>query len=245
MEDTLAKSRSPLMANRLPNIEGWGDFEQEGVFKGVTGLAVVGSSSFPTISSYYDWLRADPLIIQYQAKTPTTQTLSFNYTYTFPPVSVQPIKVKGVVESTIVSLIIPTEGMNFLINPNQSKENQFIAPTLTLTNPNHAPVSVELKEFNQTTQVLQDVLPDYYESWEGLNQEESKRIALSITPQPSEGWLDLNERPYYVANHSPQTIGTMKGKSSVEFTFSAVHGISFAEPLNPQYQLVFVFNLLP
>ena len=245
VEDTLAKPNSPLLANRLPNVEGWGDYQYGGVFKGGLGLAVIGPSGFPTIGDYYNWLQANPLTIQYHSKTPTTKALNFNYTYTFPPVAVQQMEVVGTIQPTIVSLIVPSDPLRFSLNPNEEKGNQFIAPNLTISNENYAPLTVELKEFEQISNVFNDVLPNYYESWEGLNREQSKNIALALIPKVSEGWATLNEDSYYVANHSSQLIGTIKGKSSVEFTFSAVHGISFAEPLNPQYQLVFVFNLLP
>lgn len=154
------------------------------------------------------------------------------------------MEVTGNVQPTILSLTTPTEVLTFSLNPNQEIGNQFIAPTFAISNNNHVPLTIELKEFKQITNIFNDVLPNYYESWEGLNQEQSQNIALALIPINSEGWITINESPRYVADQSSGIIGTIKGKSIVEFTFSSLHGASFSTPLNPQYQLTFVFDLL-
>lgn len=66
-----------------------------------------------------------------------------------------------------------------------------------MTNETLAPLQIELKSFEQTSDVLNDVLPEAHESWEGLNKKESKDIALALVPTPSDGWLSLNESPCY------------------------------------------------
>ena len=91
--------------------------------------------------------------------------------------------------------------------------------------------------------MLNDVLPSKYTSWEGLNKEQSKDIALALEPQPSNHWATLNEGSYYVVNTSNVELGQIKGNSAVDFKFSALHGQSFSEILNPQYKLTFVFEL--
>ena len=91
--------------------------------------------------------------------------------------------------------------------------------------------------------MLNDVLPSKYTSWEGLNKTQSKDIALALEPQPSESWTNLNEGSYYVADSSNIELGQIKGNSTVDFKFSALHGQSFSEILNPQYKLTFVFEL--
>ena len=91
--------------------------------------------------------------------------------------------------------------------------------------------------------MLNDVLPDAYENWNELNKKESKDITLALVPTPSGGWVSFNEEPRYVANTSNDLIGTVKGQAMVEFTFDALHGQTFAEVLNPQYRLVFIFEV--
>lgn len=81
-----------------------------------------------------------------------------------------------------------------------------------------------------------------WNDWEGLNKKQSQDIALALEPIPSEGWLSLNEGPRYVADHSNYALGEIKANSTVGFTFSALHGQSFVEPLSPQYRLTFIFD---
>lgn len=187
-------------------------------------------------------LNSNPFTIQFLLSQNTVKTVDLNSTYTFPPVTTQHINVNGNVSQTIASVNVPGDSLSFVLNPNESDEQQFIAPTLTLVNESLAPISVEVKTFEQVTNLFNDVLPEAYENWDGLNQTQSRDFALALEPIPSEGWVSLNEGPSYVANTINKKLGTIKGKRSVDFTFSALHGRAFAERLVPQYRLTFVFD---
>ena len=195
-----------------------------------------------TLDEFKTLLHNNPITLQYVKEEKVTKTTNLKSTYRFKPVSLQNIEVNGSIEPLIVSIKVPTESLSFTIDPNQEDDQQFIAPDFTLTNETFAPLQVELKTFEQTSDVLNDVLPDAHENWEGLNQTQSRDIALALVPNPSDGWLSLHEDSYYVANVSNDFIGTVKGKSSVGFSFNALHGQSFSEVLNPQYRLSFVFG---
>ena len=91
---------------------------------------------------------------------------------------------------------------------------------------------------------MTDVLPETYETWTGLNQKESQKIALSLTPEVSDGWLSLREEGYYVADSSQPWIGTIKGQSTVSLRLNALHGTAFPQTIHPQYRFVFLFEFL-
>ena len=169
--------------------------------------------------------------------------VKINSTHTFDSIQEADISVKGTITPTLVSVAVPTEGLTFTLNPNLESDQQFIAPDFSISNESRAPIGVELKSFEQMTNVLNDVLPSKYASWEGLNKKQSEDIALALIPQASDRWISLNEGAYYVANTVNQTLGTIKGNSVVDFKFSALHGQAFSEPLTPQYKLTFVFEL--
>ena len=153
------------------------------------------------------------------------------------------VLVNGIIEETILSLTIPTSSINFTLNPNQEAGQQFIASGFELTNEGYSPLTLEIKSFEQVTDILNDVEPTKYADWVGLNKEESKDIALALVPKVGESWLSLNEGNRWVANLGSPVIGTMKGNSTVSFGFEAKHGSSFTETLTPQYKLTFVFGL--
>lgn len=188
------------------------------------------------------WLKDNKVMMQYELETPTIRTFDLTSNYGFQAITNQNVQVNGEVEPLVVSITVPTDALSFTLDPNQEAGQQFIAPEFMLTNETLAPLQIELKSFEQTTNVLNDVLPDKYDTWEGLNQKESKDIALALVPTPSDGWLTLDEGPRYVVNTSNDLIGTVKGKSTVEFSFHALHGRAFSEVLNPQYRLTFVFG---
>ena len=196
----------------------------------------------PDVEGFRQWLSQNPVTIQYQFVTPVAKRIKMNSDYFFKPINKESIEVNGSIEPLTVSITVPTNPLSFVLNPNQEDGQQFIAPEFTLTNETFAPLQVELKVFEQTTDVLNDVLPDAYENWEGLNQTQSQDIALALVPKEGEGWLSLDEGPRYVVNTSNDFIGTVKGKSTVGFSFNALHGQSFSEVLNPQYRLAFVFG---
>ena len=187
-------------------------------------------------------LQANPLVIQYQVATPVIKTVDLNSTYYFKPVNNRKIHVEGSILPLVCSVTTPTDPLSFVINPNAEEGQQFIAPEFTIANQTKASVSIELKRFEQVTQVLNDVLPDQYEDWTILNKKQSKDIALALVPKASEGWESLVEGPRYVADSSNDYIGEIKANSSVDFTFEALHGSAFVESLKPQYELIVVFD---
>lgn len=169
--------------------------------------------------------------------------VKINSTHTFEVPNEGDVSVVGSIIPTIVSVDIPSEALSFTLNPNLETRQQFIASDFSISNNSRAPIKLGIQSFEQTTTLLNDVLPDKYDSWEGLNKTQSKDIALALEPQPSNSWISLNEGLYYVANTSSVELGQIKGNSTVDFKFSALHGQAFAEPLNPQYRLTFVFEL--
>ena len=188
------------------------------------------------------WLASNPIKVQFQMSENFVKVINLSNTYTFPSVKQQSVAVNGTVSTTIGSITVPTEPLSFALNPNLEGGQQFVAPEFTVLNDNHAPITLGIKSFEQITDVLNDVLPDKYDSWEGLNKTESKDIALALVPKHSDGWINLTEKPYYVTNTTNETIGQIKGNSSVDFSFEALHGQAFSEVLTPQYQLTFVFE---
>lgn len=171
------------------------------------------------------------------------QYVKVNSTHTFGSIQEGDISVKGTIAPTLGSITVPTDALTFTLNPNLERDQQFIAPDFSISNESLSPIGLELKSFEQVTNVLNDVLPDKYDSWEGLNRKQSQDIALALIPQVSDGWISLNEGSYYVANTSNAKLGQIKGNSTVDFKFSACHGQAFSEPLSPQYKLTFVFEL--
>ena len=149
----------------------------------------------------------------------------------------------GTIEATILSLTIPSDSMTFALNPNEEVGKQFVASDFELINGSQTPLTLEIKSFEQVTDVLNDVEPTKYSDWNGLNKTQSKDIALALVPKVGDGWLTLNEGNRWVANLGEMNIGTIKGNSTVSFGFEAKHGSSFTETLTPQYKLSFIFGL--
>ena len=200
--------------------------------------------SYPTRNELQAYLSQSPIVMQYERSLPISEMVNLASDYYFQAVTNQNIQVNGEIEPLVVSITVPTDALSFTLDPNQEAGQQFIAPDFMLMNETLAPLQIELKSFEQTTDVLNDVLPTKYDSWEGLDKQESQDIALALVPTPSNGWLSLNEGPRYVANTSDEFIGTVKGKSSVKFHFDALHGQAFSEVLNPEYRLSFVFGFV-
>ena len=237
-----AKSKYGLCNNFLFNENLWWEGSGSGMqFNGsLTHIQVKQPLSFNDFISY---LNANPLVIQYELPKESVKAIDLTSTYTFPPILNKNISIKGTITPTLGSITVPTEALSFTLNPNLEAGQQFIAPDFSISNDSQAPINLELKSFEQTTDVLNDVLPSKYTSWEGLNKEQSKDIALALEPQLSESWANLNEGSYYVVDTSNVELGQIKGNSAVDFKFSALHGQSFSEILNPQYKLTFVFEL--
>ena len=152
------------------------------------------------------------------------------------------ISIKGTILSTILSVTIPTEPLSFVLNPNEEPDKQFIASEFSITNNSRVPITLELKEFVQITDSMEDVMPDHYDDWGDLNLSESKSIALGLVPQVSDDWMSLNQGTYYVANTTNAVLGRIKPQSTVDFKFSALHGRAFGQDLSPQYRLTFIFD---
>ena len=194
------------------------------------------------MDGFKKWLAKNPITIQYQLATKSVETLVLDSTYYFQPVMNRDVYVDGSILPLVCSVTIPTESLAFVLNPNAEAGQQFIAPEFTVVN--HTPTSIylELKRFEQLTTVMNDVLPEAHEDWSQLNREQSKDIALALVPKPSEGWLNLEEGPRYVAEDSNYYLGEVKAESSVDFTFIASHGRAFVQPIDPKYRLSFVFD---
>ena len=196
------------------------------------------------VAGFKEWLAENKPKILHISKTPTIKTVALNSNYFFKPINKDSIQVTGTIAPLVGSITVPTTPVSFVLNPNEEARQQFIAPEFSVSNEANAPIKLALNSFEQTTNVLTDVLPDKYNSWEGLNKKESKDIALALVPKMSDGWLSLNEGPRYVAGALSNELGTIKAKSSVDFTFSALHGQAFEETLSPSYRLGFVFEFM-
>ena len=198
--------------------------------------------SFNTSDKIKLFLSQNPITIQYPLAENTIKTVGLNATYSFQPVTNREVYISGNILPLVCSVTIPTEPLTFVLNPNAEADQQFIAPEFTITN--HTPTSIylELSRFEQLTQVLTDVLPEAHDDWSQLDRAKSKEMALALVPQPSAGWLALEEGPRYVAEDSNYYLGEVKANSSVDFTFTAHHGRAFVEALNPQYRLSFIFD---
>lgn len=172
---------------------------------------------------------------------PVIKRITPRSTYTFNQLFVQ---VSGIIQPLIGSVTIPTDELTFTLDPNQEAGQQFIAPEFEVTNESNAPLTLTLKTFEQTTDVLNDVLPSEHDSWNGLSKEQSKDIALGLIAKTSNGWLSYVDTPHYVSNTTNKFLGTIKPNETIDFGFVAHHGQAFSETLSPSYRLTFVFDLL-
>ena len=195
-----------------------------------------------TMNEFKKWISDNPIMFHYESSVSDVKTVDLNSTYQFNLVSDSVIQVKGDILPTIYSITVPTEPLTFAINPNAEEGQQFIAPDFSITNESPGPVQLELKSFTQTTNILNDVLPDTHSDWTQLNLAQSRDIALALVPKPSDGWLTLNEGEKYVANTSNTLLGEIKRNTTVDFSFSAFHGGVFNQNLFPEYRLVFTFG---
>ena len=195
-----------------------------------------------TLEELIEYLKLNKTRIFYVDEEESIKTVALNSTYHFKPVDTREILVEGSILPLICSVTTPTTPLSFVLNPNAEEGQRFIAPEFTIRNQTPSAVSVELKQFTQTSNVLNDVLPTKYENWNHLNKNESKDIALALVPLASDGWESLLEGPRYVKDNSNYRLGTIKAESSVDFTFEALHGRAFTEALDPQYRLVLVFD---
>ena len=171
-------------------------------------------------------------------------TVDLKNTYQFPRLNKSFVQVTGNVSPIITSITVPTSDLSFSIDPNQEARQQFISPEFEVTNESNAPLTLTLKTFEQTTDILNDVLPSEHDSWDGLTKEESKDIALGLVAKSSDAWLSHVDDPHYVSETNNNLLGTIKPKGTIGFEFIAHHGQAFDEILNPSYRLTFIFDLL-
>lgn len=154
------------------------------------------------------------------------------------------ILINGSITPVIANVEVPDSPLTFVLNPNLEEEQQFIAPDLTLNNRTNSPLKVSINSFNQQTTFLNDVLPTFFNSWDGLNKNQSLNIALGIKTVPSDGWLSNSSKTHYAAETTYSELGVIKPKQEVQLTFEALHGHSFATSISPQYKLSLIFELV-
>ena len=152
------------------------------------------------------------------------------------------IQINGTVQTMIADVTIPSVSPNLVINPNLPEGVVF--PEFSVSNDSVSPIKLDLKNFEQTTNTFNDVLPSKYDSWVGLNKQQSQDIALGLIAKEGEGWQTLTTPTSYVANHAEHEIGIIKPTSTVDFSFDVKHGTSFSEAKTVQYRMVFVFDLM-
>ena len=152
------------------------------------------------------------------------------------------IQINGNVQPMIADVTIPSVSPDLVIDPNSP--DGAVSPEFEIQNDSNSPIRLELKTFEQITNSFNDVLPDKYDLWEGLNRKESQDIALGLIAKEGEGWQRLTNSTSYVANHTEHEIGVMKPMSQVNFEFEVHHGRAFSESKTIQYKMVFVFDLL-
>ena len=146
-----------------------------------------------TVEKWREFLQSNPIKIKYQLTTESVKTVDLTSTHQFDLISDSVVQIKGEALPTIYSITVPSEPLTFAINPNAEEGQQFVAPDFSITNESKGPVFLELKSFEQTTTVFNDVLPDEHDDWVQLTKEESKDIALALVPKLSDSWLTLNE----------------------------------------------------
>ena len=161
---------------------------------------------------------------------------------TYRPKTDADIQINGSIETLIADVTIPSVSPDLVVDPNSP--DGAMSPEFSIENQSTSPIRLELKTFEQTTNSFNDVLPDKYDSWEGLNKTQSQDIALGLIAKEGEGWQRLTNSTSYVSGHTEHEIGVIKPTSQVNFEFDVHHGRAFSESKTVQYKLVFVFDLL-
>ena len=152
------------------------------------------------------------------------------------------IQINGNIQTMIADVTIPSVSPDLVIDPNSP--DGAISPEFSIENQSTSPIKLDLRTFEQTTSSFNDVLPDKYDSWKGLNKTQSQDLALGLVAKEGEGWQRLITPTSYVANHTEHEIGVIKPTSQVNFEFEVHHGRAFSEAKTVQYRMVFVFDLL-
>ena len=187
------------------------------------GFITVGYSS-STDAGFTNQGGRDAIIIKYSPKTDAD------------------IQINGSIQTMMADVTIPSTSPDLVINPNLPEG--VVSPEFEIQNDSTSPIKLSLKTFEQTTNTFNDVLPDKYTSWEGLNKSQSKDIALGLVAKPGSGWQRLTAPTSYISGHIEHEIGVIKPASSVSFEFDIHHGRAFSESKTVQYRMVFVFDLL-
>lgn len=208
-------------------IQSWGgnglDWFQSIIEMGTGELLVVGQSESSDVG-FVNQGDYDIFLLKYSPKTDAD------------------VQVNGTIEPLIADVTIPSVSPDLVINPNLPEG--VVSPEFIIENQSASPIKLELKTFEQTTNTFNDVLPDKYDSWDGLNKQQSEDIALGLVAKDGDGWQRLTTPMSYVANHAEHEIGVIKPTSQVNFEFDVHHGRSFSEAKTSQYRMVFVFDLL-
>ena len=100
---------------------------------------------------------------------------SFN---TYHPKKDSDVQINGTIQTMVADVTIPSVSPDLVINPNLSEG--FVAPEFSVSNDSVSPIRLELKTFEQTTNTFNDVLPTKYDTWIGLNKQQSQDIALGL-----------------------------------------------------------------
>lgn len=149
----------------------------------------------------------------------------------------------GKVEPTLLSLTVPADPINFVINPNLPDEEMFVAPKFQITNATKIPVSLTLHSFEKVTGPFNDVLPTEHDDWFNLETSELFDFALGIQPEPGQGWRSLTEGVRYVADKSNYELGILEPKGTVNFKLVANHGSLFNTSFETTYRLTFIVGV--
>ena len=152
------------------------------------------------------------------------------------------IQINGNIQAMMADVTIPSVSPDLVIDPNLPQGS--VSPEFGIINDSTSPIKLELKTFEQTTNTFNDVLPDKYDLWEGLNKTQSQDLALGLIAKEGDGWQQLTTPTSYVVGHTEHEIGVIKPTSQVNFEFEVHHGRAFSESKTVQYRMVFVFDLL-
>ena len=195
-----------------------------GMVEKTDGSLVVLGSSASTDMGYENLGQYDAIIVKFSPKTDAD------------------IQINGTIQTLIADVTIPSVSPDLVIDPNSP--DGVMSPEFSIVNQSNSPIKLDLKTFEQTTNTFNDVLPDKYDSWEGLNKTQSQDIALGLVAKEGDGWQQLTTPTSYVSGHTEHEIGVVKPTSQVNFEFDVHHGRAFSESKTVQYKMVFVFDLL-
>lgn len=160
-----------------------------------------------------------------------------------PPLESNEVLISGEVKPSLISLTVPSTPVQFIINPNSSDDQAFVAPSFDITNNTHLPLSLSIYSFNKLSGPFKDVLPTTHSDWKQLDKDSIYDFALGIEPQNGVGWQSLNEGIRYVADDSNYDLGTLSPNGTVTFNLTAKHGFLFPSAFTADYRLIFVIGI--